>query len=550
MTIFTDLISNVALLLALSILHSFLTRIWKRGEMTGRIFAGFLFGGVAVVGMMIPFHYAPGIIFDGRSMVVSMAGLFGGPVTAAISALIAGVYRLGLGGAGALTGLGVVFTSAALGAGYHYLRRKNPDVIKPLYLLAFGVIVHISMLLWMLTLPWPVAFEVLQKISIPVMLIFPLGTLFLGTLLADQEEHIYAQKALREGERRLADIINFLPDATLAVNSEKKIIVWNKAIEKMTGIKAEDMLGKGNYEYTIPFYGERRPQLMDLIWKTEQSIFEKYPLVNREGDSLIAETFCGALYDGRGAHVFAKVSPLHDREGNVVGAIESIRDITDRKHAEEEIIRSLREKESLLAEIHHRVKNNMQIISSLLSLQSKDIEDERALSLIKNCEDRIRSMSLVHENLYLSKDLSEIDFSDYMKDLSVRLFQVHRVDSRVVTFSSHIKDVSFSIETAIPLGLIANELISNALKHGFPEGGNGNIAVELTQDTKTEEYTLTVTDDGIGFPEAIDYQNPETFGLQLVDMLTEQLSSTMEIDRSKGTSFKIIFKKKEYKKRI
>ncbi len=122
--IFTGLISNVALLLALSILYSFLTRIWKRGEMTGRILAGILFGGVAMAGMTLPFHYAPGIIFDGRSMVVSMAGLFGGPVAAAISALIAGVYRLGLGGAGALTGIGVVFTSAALGIGYHYLRRK------------------------------------------------------------------------------------------------------------------------------------------------------------------------------------------------------------------------------------------------------------------------------------------------------------------------------------------------------------------------------------------------------------------------------------------
>jgi len=191
----------------------------------------------------------------------------------------------------------------------------------------------------------------------------------------------------------------------------------------------------------------------------------------------------------------------------------------------------------------------MQIISSLLSLQSRDIEDERALSLIKNCDDRIRSMSLVHEKLYLSKDLSRIDFHDYVKELAVRLFQVYRVDSRVVTFSSHVKDVLFNIETAIPLGLIINELISNALKHAFPGGRKGNIAVELTQDKKAEEYTLTVTDDGIGFPEAIDWQNPETFGLQLVEMLTDQLSGTVELDRSKGTSFRIIFKEQKYRKR-
>ncbi|MBW2650869.1 MAG: hypothetical protein JRC66_07700 [Deltaproteobacteria bacterium] len=236
--------------------------------------------------------------------------------------------------------------------------------------------------------------------------------------------------------------------------------------------------------------------------------------------------------------------------GEVTGVMEFVRDVTDRKHAEDQIKHSLREKESLLAEIHHRVKNNMQIISSLLSLQSKDIDNERALSLIKNCEDRIRSMSLVHEKLYLSEDLSSISFNDYITSMATYLFQVHRVDSNAVSFSSHIKDVLFNIETAIPLGLIANEIISNALKHGFPEGRKGKIAVELTQNKKAGEYTLTVTDDGIGFPKGIDYQNPKTFGLQLTNMLTEQLSGTMELDKSKGTSFKITFKEQVYRKRI
>jgi len=122
--------------------------------------------------------------------------------------------------------------------------------------------------------------------------------------------------------------------------------------------------------------------------------------------------------------------------------------------------------------------------------------------------------------------------------------------SRVVSFSSQIKDVSFNIETAIPLGLIINELISNALKHAFPEGKKGSIAVELTQDKKTEEYILTVTDDGIGFPEETDYRNTGTFGLQLVDMLTEQLHGTMKLDRTKGTSFRIVFRKQKYRKMI
>jgi len=156
-------------------------------------------------------------------------------------------------------------------------------------------------------------------------------------LSSDIEDRKLVEAALQQSERRLKDIIDFLPDATLAIDSEKRITVWNKAIEKMTGVKAEDMIGKGNYEYTIPFYGDRRPQLMDIIWDSDQDILERYPNVKRDGEYLIAEVVCNALYDGGGAYLFAKVSPLHDQKGDVVGAIESLRDITELKKAEMEL---------------------------------------------------------------------------------------------------------------------------------------------------------------------------------------------------------------------
>jgi len=202
MNIFVDLINNVALLLALCILYRFLIGIWKHGEMTGRVLAGLLFGGVAVAGMMNSFHYAPGIIFDGRSVVLSMSGLFGGPVTAVIAFVTAALYRLLLGGAGALTGAGVMFTSAVLGVGYYYISTKRPDAVKPFYLYCFGVVVHIFMLLWMLTLPWPIAFGIIDKIWLPVMLIFPLATLILGTLLADQVSRRQAEEELQGNEEK------------------------------------------------------------------------------------------------------------------------------------------------------------------------------------------------------------------------------------------------------------------------------------------------------------------------------------------------------------
>ena len=151
----------------------------------------------------------------------------------------------------------------------------------------------------------------------------------------DITEGKLAEEALRESERRLADVIEFLPDATLAIDRDKRIIVWNKAIEEMTGISSAEMIGQGAYAYALPFYGERRPLLMDLVFADSAETAARYPAITRQGGTLIAEVFCNALYSGRGAWVFVKVSPLHDAAGQVIGAIESIRDITERKRAEE-----------------------------------------------------------------------------------------------------------------------------------------------------------------------------------------------------------------------
>ncbi|NPU86584.1 MAG: PAS domain S-box protein [Syntrophaceae bacterium] len=153
-------------------------------------------------------------------------------------------------------------------------------------------------------------------------------------VLRDVTESRRVDEALRENQSRLADIIEFLPDATLAIDNEKRVILWNKAIEEMTGIPAAEMIGKGDHAYSIPFYGQARPQLMDLVFLNHKEIAARYPSITREGDSLMAEAFCEALHNNKGAWVFAKASPLHDQSGNIVGVIESIRDITEQKRIE------------------------------------------------------------------------------------------------------------------------------------------------------------------------------------------------------------------------
>jgi two-component sensor histidine kinase len=215
-------------------------------------------------------------------------------------------------------------------------------------------------------------------------------------------------------------------------------------------------------------------------------------------------------------------------------------EIKDREKAEEQIRASLKEKEILLKEIHHRVKNNLQIISSLLDLQTEHFKDKRTLELFRDYRNRVKSMALIHEQLYQSKDLAKIDFNEYINNLAVTLFHLYGVNSDDVILKICIKDVFLSIETAIPCGLIINELVSNALKHAFPGGKKGEIQIDFHSDDGT--FMLVVNDNGVGFPEKLDFRNTRSLGLQLVNMLTQQLKGTVDLERSHGTTFKITFK--------
>lgn len=217
------------------------------------------------------------------------------------------------------------------------------------------------------------------------------------------------------------------------------------------------------------------------------------------------------------------------------------RDVTERVSMMRELEASLKEKEILLREIHHRVKNNLQIISSLLSLQTQFLKDSDSEAIFQDCQSRIKSIALIHETLYQSRDLSQIDFSAYMASLAGRLEGSYLGRASHVRVDAPKRDVYLPIDLAISCGLIVNELITNALKYAFPDGRKGRVLVDIAYDAAEKQFCLQVSDNGVGIPPSVDLDSPTTLGLQLVMTLAQQLEAMIDIDNKAGTTVKLYF---------
>ncbi|MBI1836948.1 MAG: PAS domain S-box protein [Flavobacteriia bacterium] len=235
------------------------------------------------------------------------------------------------------------------------------------------------------------------------------------------------------------------------------------------------------------------------------------------------------------------INPIFDTEGKVYEISMVAHDITEKKRNEKEIVASLQEKEILLKEIHHRVKNNLQIISSILNLQSSFVQDQKILDILQDSRNRIRSMAMIHESLYRTTNFSSINFSNYIYNISSNLLATYRINEENINFKSNLNSVDLILDQAIPCGLMVNELITNAIKYAFPNNLKGEIKISLEEKENT--VYLRVEDDGIGLPKDFDIENLESLGLQLVVSLTEQLNGNIEILKEKGTKFLITFEK-------
>ncbi|MCK9150425.1 histidine kinase dimerization/phosphoacceptor domain -containing protein [Methanobacterium alcaliphilum] len=321
-------------------------------------------------------------------------------------------------------------------------------------------------------------------------------------------------------------------------DTEKDLFTFDDQFYALYGTSAEEEGGNllSANEYIERFVDPSAYELMELELK---KTFE----VN---DPDFISTVRHWIIRGGGERRFiiVRFRIMFDRNGQKIGTMGVNQDITEQKVAEDALAKSLDEKNILLKEIHHRVKNNLMIMSSLLNLQSRQIKDQDAREVFKESQNRAKSMALIHERLYLSTDLKKIDFGEYIRSLATDLYHSMVSDPNQIKLQIDVEDLKIDINTVVPMGLIVNELVTNSIKYAFPDNKKGYINIGLYK--QNEKIILRVIDNGVGFPEDLDYKNTNSLGLQLVNNLIIQINGELELDKkNQGTVFTIIFEEAE-----
>lgn len=331
-----------------------------------------------------------------------------------------------------------------------------------------------------------------------------------------------AEDALLESKKRF-EVLSQATFEAIFISENGICFEQNKTAEMIFGYSKNEAIGRPCTDWIAEQDRERVNQYLLTDYDQPYEVLAQ----RKDGSTFLAE-IRGRTLDYRGVKV----------------RIKALRDISRLKAAEDKIRASLREKEILLSEIHHRVKNNMQAISSLLNLQAEQFEDSTYASLFKESRDRIKSMALIHDRLYHAEDFSGINISTYIATLARYLFRSYGISSDKIALQMHVANVELSLEKAIPCGLIINELLSNAIKYAFPGERRGKIRISMQMKSE-KDVELIVSNDGQSLPESFDIHNTKTLGLHLVSLLVlDQLRGTIEVDGKNGASFLIHFSAK------
>ncbi|HEX6290089.1 MAG TPA: PAS domain S-box protein [Herpetosiphonaceae bacterium] len=341
-----------------------------------------------------------------------------------------------------------------------------------------------------------------------------------------------AEAALEESRRFANSIVETTPDMVYVLDLDRLRHVYeNRTPAAVLGYTPAEVQAMGAMFGTLIRHPDDFPQLLDSVER-----------LRRAQDNEVVETeFRLRRADGTWRWFYSRdVVFTRDVDGRVLQSVGIAQDITERKQADEQIRATLKEKEILLAEIHHRVKNNLQVISSLLKLQASQLRDPDVLELFRDSQHRVRSMALVHEKLYQTHDVAHIDFADYLKSLTDFLLRAYGERGGTIDLRISASKLPLDIERAVPLGLIINELVSNALKYAFPGSRGGEIMIDVQSDTGT--LALTVRDNGIGLPDTLDVDRPQTLGLRLVHALVRQLHGSVRFFSDSGTTVVVSIK--------
>jgi PAS domain S-box-containing protein len=335
------------------------------------------------------------------------------------------------------------------------------------------------------------------------------------------------EHALAKSEAMFRRVVEAAPNAMVMIDEGGRIEMVNAQAELMFGYPRDELLGQP-IEMLVPRqFRARHPALRGVFFHDPKS----RPM--GAGRDLFA-----LRKDGSEFPVEIALNPIETEDGAMV--LSAIVDISDRRSKELRIEAALKEKEILLGEVHHRVKNNLQIIHSLLYLQASKVKDDSLSILLRESQNRIKSMALIHQTLYESKDFARVDFALFLDSLVPTLVASYATDPSKITLTIDARDVSVPISAAIPCGLIVNELISNALKHAFPDGRIGRIAVDLKSESD-HVIVMSVSDDGVGLPEGFDGSRSKTLGVQLVWLLADQLGAEISFNSAEPTMFRLRF---------
>jgi PAS domain S-box-containing protein len=362
-----------------------------------------------------------------------------------------------------------------------------------------------------------------------------------------------AELKLKKAEQRFRRLIESAPDAMVIVNGEGTIQLINMQTEKLFGYQKEELEGQ-KVEKLIP----------DKFLATHVHHREKFTENPKSRYMGEGRELMGKRKDGSEFNIEIALSPIEGEPGDEMLVAAAVRDTTSRTAIEneirelnrtleqrvqqrtEELEKSLNEKVIMLQEIHHRVKNNLQTVSSLLRIQSDKIPGNAAVEYLRASEQRIRSMALIHMQLYKTKDFSRINFKEYTEELCKYLMGAFGVNSSKIKLVMEIDDIYFAIDTALPCGLIINEMFTNSLKHAFPAGREGTILIKIHKDINGMNH-LIFKDDGIGMDKKTLTDNPTKLGMLLINTLTEQLEGNITINTKGGTEFNLEFKDVEHK---